>query len=183
MATQFRPSRRQPGRRREYQMQAHQAAEAMMASMKLNGIDRLWFVSGTELAFFQESAIKHRALGQAHAPAHDDDPRERGPGRRLRRDHGDPPAVGHRLPRGVRPDQRRGRDPQRGPRPLSGADHVGVSAVGRSAERAGRRATPTSSGTSRSATRASCCASTCAGITSWPPTTTPGSWSAAPSRS
>jgi acetolactate synthase-1/2/3 large subunit len=45
-------------------MPAHQAAEAMMASMKLNGIDRLWFVSGTELAFFQESAIKHRALGK-----------------------------------------------------------------------------------------------------------------------
>jgi acetolactate synthase I/II/III large subunit len=34
----------------------------MMASMSLNGIDRLWFVSGTELAFFQESAVKHRAL-------------------------------------------------------------------------------------------------------------------------
>ena len=50
--------------RREYRMQAEQAAEAMMASMKLNGIDRLWFVSGTELAFFQESAVKHRALGR-----------------------------------------------------------------------------------------------------------------------
>src|SRR5215510_4480238 len=49
---------------REYHMQAHQGAEAMMASMKLNGIDRLWFVSGTELAFFQESAVKHRALGK-----------------------------------------------------------------------------------------------------------------------
>src|SRR5215831_13370841 len=49
---------------REYRMQAQQAAEAMMASMKLNGIDRLWFVSGTELAFFQESAVKHRALGR-----------------------------------------------------------------------------------------------------------------------
>jgi acetolactate synthase-1/2/3 large subunit len=49
---------------REYRMQAHQGAEAMMASMKLNGIDRLWFVSGTELAFFQESAVKHRALGK-----------------------------------------------------------------------------------------------------------------------
>jgi acetolactate synthase-1/2/3 large subunit len=45
-------------------MQAQQAAEAMMASMKLNGIDRLWFVSGTELAFFQEAAVKHRVLGK-----------------------------------------------------------------------------------------------------------------------
>ena len=49
---------------REYRMEAHQAAEAMMASMSLNGIERLWFVSGTELAFFQESAVKHRALGK-----------------------------------------------------------------------------------------------------------------------
>src|SRR5439155_24627740 len=29
-----------------------------------NGIDRLWFVSGTELAFFQETAVKHKALGK-----------------------------------------------------------------------------------------------------------------------
>jgi acetolactate synthase-1/2/3 large subunit len=45
-------------------MPAEQAAEAMMASMKLNGIDRLWFTSGTELAFFQEVPVKHRALGR-----------------------------------------------------------------------------------------------------------------------
>jgi len=32
--------------------------------MKLNGIDRLWFTSGTELAFLQEVPIKHRALGR-----------------------------------------------------------------------------------------------------------------------
>src|SRR5712692_760770 len=47
-----------------YSMPAEQAAEAMMASMKLNGIDRLWFTSGTELAFFQEVPVKHRALGR-----------------------------------------------------------------------------------------------------------------------
>src|ERR1700704_6567788 len=47
-----------------YSMQAEQAAEAMMASMKLNGIDRLWFTSGTELAFFQEVPVKHKALGR-----------------------------------------------------------------------------------------------------------------------
>ena len=51
-----------PGR--EFRMPAQQAAEAMMASMKLNGIDRLWFVSGTELAFFQETVVKHKALGR-----------------------------------------------------------------------------------------------------------------------
>jgi len=49
---------------REYRMPAQQSAEALVASMKLNGIDRLWFVSGSELAFFQESAVKHRMLGR-----------------------------------------------------------------------------------------------------------------------
>src|SRR5229473_7760738 len=47
-----------------YSMPAEQAAEALMASMKLNGIDRLWFTSGTELAFFQEVPVKHQALGR-----------------------------------------------------------------------------------------------------------------------
>src|SRR5260370_26892149 len=47
-----------------YVMPAEQAAEALMASMKLNGIDRLWFTSGTELAFFQEVPVKHQALGR-----------------------------------------------------------------------------------------------------------------------
>jgi acetolactate synthase-1/2/3 large subunit len=47
-----------------YTMPAEQAAEALMASMKLNGIERLWFTSGTELAFFQEVPVKHRALGR-----------------------------------------------------------------------------------------------------------------------
>src|SRR3954447_5318716 len=47
-----------------YSMPAEQAAEALVASMKLNGIDRLWFTSGTELAFFQEVPIKHAALGR-----------------------------------------------------------------------------------------------------------------------
>jgi acetolactate synthase I/II/III large subunit len=47
-----------------YAMPAEQAAEALMASMKLNGIDRLWFTSGTELAFFQEVPVKHKALGR-----------------------------------------------------------------------------------------------------------------------
>jgi acetolactate synthase-1/2/3 large subunit len=47
-----------------YSMPAEQAAEALMASMKLNGIDRLWFTSGTELAFFQEVPVKHKALGR-----------------------------------------------------------------------------------------------------------------------
>jgi acetolactate synthase I/II/III large subunit len=64
MATQLESIDTRTGRAHEYRMEAHQAAEAMMASMSLNGIDRLWFVSGTELAFFQESAVKHRALGK-----------------------------------------------------------------------------------------------------------------------
>ena len=49
---------------RNYSMPADQSAEALMASMKLNGIDRLWFVSGTEMGFFQETAVKHQALGR-----------------------------------------------------------------------------------------------------------------------
>lgn len=47
-----------------YSLPAAQAAEALMASMKLNGIERLWFTSGTELAFFQEVPVKHQALGR-----------------------------------------------------------------------------------------------------------------------
>src|SRR5215216_1509793 len=47
-----------------YSMPAEQAAEALMASMKLNGIEHLWFTSGTELAFFQEVPVKHQALGR-----------------------------------------------------------------------------------------------------------------------
>src|SRR6185503_19558974 len=45
-------------------MPAEQAAEAMLASMKLNGIERIWFTSGTELAFLQEVPVKHQALGR-----------------------------------------------------------------------------------------------------------------------
>jgi acetolactate synthase-1/2/3 large subunit len=64
MATQAHTFDTEAGRRGEYRMPAQQAAEALMASMKLNGIDRLWFVSGTELAFFQETVVKHRALSR-----------------------------------------------------------------------------------------------------------------------
>ena len=49
---------------RVYSMPAEQGAEALLASMKLNGIDRIWFTSGTELAFFQEVPVKHQALGR-----------------------------------------------------------------------------------------------------------------------
>jgi acetolactate synthase-1/2/3 large subunit len=45
-------------------MPAEQAAEALLASMKLNGIERIWFTSGTELAFLQEVPVKHQALGR-----------------------------------------------------------------------------------------------------------------------
>ena len=37
---------------------ADEWSDALMASMKLGGIDNLFFVSGTELAFYQESAAK-----------------------------------------------------------------------------------------------------------------------------
>jgi acetolactate synthase-1/2/3 large subunit len=48
----------------EYEIAASEPAEAMLASMKLNGIDRLWFVSGTEIAPLQEGAVKNAALGR-----------------------------------------------------------------------------------------------------------------------
>jgi acetolactate synthase I/II/III large subunit len=48
----------------EYSMEADEQAEALLASMKLNGIDRLWFVSGTEIAPLQEAAVKNTALGR-----------------------------------------------------------------------------------------------------------------------
>src|SRR6266508_564626 len=47
-----------------HDMQADEKAEVLMASMKLSGIDHLWFVSGTELTFFQEAFVKNRELGR-----------------------------------------------------------------------------------------------------------------------
>jgi acetolactate synthase-1/2/3 large subunit len=47
-----------------YSMPAEQGAEALVASMKLNGIAHIWFTSGTELAFLQEVPVKHQALGR-----------------------------------------------------------------------------------------------------------------------
>lgn len=64
MATRVRTPETATDQSREYRMPAQAAAEALVASMKLNGIERLWFVSGSELAFFQESRVKHRALGK-----------------------------------------------------------------------------------------------------------------------
>ena len=39
---------------------AEEWSDALMASMKLGGIDNLFFVSGSEIAFYQESAAKAR---------------------------------------------------------------------------------------------------------------------------
>jgi acetolactate synthase I/II/III large subunit len=47
----------------EVRLAVDEPAEAMLASMKLNGIDRLWFVSGTEIAPLQEGAVKNAARG------------------------------------------------------------------------------------------------------------------------
>lgn len=41
-----------------------QIAEPLLAAAKLRGIDRLWFVSGSELTFFQEAIAKANALGR-----------------------------------------------------------------------------------------------------------------------
>jgi acetolactate synthase I/II/III large subunit len=47
---------------RWFDMPADQAAEAMLAAMKLGGVDRLWFVSGSEIGVLQEAAVKNREL-------------------------------------------------------------------------------------------------------------------------
>jgi acetolactate synthase I/II/III large subunit len=43
-------------------------AEAILAALKLNGVDRIWFVSGSEIGVLQEGSAKHRVLGRP-APA------------------------------------------------------------------------------------------------------------------
>ncbi len=43
---------------------AEEWSDAIVASMKLGGVDHLFFVSGTEMSFFQEAIIKAEALGR-----------------------------------------------------------------------------------------------------------------------
>ena len=38
---------------------AEEWSDALMASMKLGGVDNLFFVSGSEIAFFQELSLIH----------------------------------------------------------------------------------------------------------------------------
>ncbi|MBI2755880.1 MAG: thiamine pyrophosphate-requiring protein [Chloroflexi bacterium] len=45
-------------------MPADDAGEVLLASMKLNGIDRIWFTSGSEMGFVQEGSVKARELGR-----------------------------------------------------------------------------------------------------------------------
>lgn len=47
-----------------HEIAADDKSEVLMAAMKLAGIDRLWFVSGTELGFFQEAHVKNKVLGR-----------------------------------------------------------------------------------------------------------------------
>jgi acetolactate synthase-1/2/3 large subunit len=47
---------------REYP--AEEWSDAIVAAMKLGGIDHLFFVSGTEMAFFQEAVVKAEQLGR-----------------------------------------------------------------------------------------------------------------------
>ena len=46
------------------QYPAEEWADALLAAMKLGGVEHLYFVSGTEMSFFQEAAAKARALGR-----------------------------------------------------------------------------------------------------------------------
>ncbi|MFN0069955.1 MAG: thiamine pyrophosphate-requiring protein [Chloroflexota bacterium] len=47
-----------------HEIAADEKSEVLMTAMKLAGIDRLWFVSGTELGFFQEAHVKNKVLGR-----------------------------------------------------------------------------------------------------------------------
>jgi acetolactate synthase-1/2/3 large subunit len=64
MAQVLEPGGTQAAASRWHEMPVDQAAEAMMAAMKLGGIDRLWFVSGSEIGVLQEAAVKNRELGR-----------------------------------------------------------------------------------------------------------------------
>src|SRR5215510_13394524 len=43
---------------------AEEWADAIVAAMKLGGVENLFFVSGSELSFFQEAIAKAQALGR-----------------------------------------------------------------------------------------------------------------------
>ena len=43
---------------------AEEWTDAVVSAMKLGGVDHLYFVSGTELAYFQEAIVKARVLGR-----------------------------------------------------------------------------------------------------------------------
>ena len=43
---------------------AEEWSDAVVAAMKLGGVDHLFFVSGTEIGFYQEATVKARDLGR-----------------------------------------------------------------------------------------------------------------------
>jgi acetolactate synthase-1/2/3 large subunit len=49
---------------RTFSIPTEAPAEALLAALKLNGVDRIWFVSGSEIGVLQEGSVKHRALGR-----------------------------------------------------------------------------------------------------------------------
>jgi hypothetical protein len=53
----------------EYQMKDDESAEAMLASMKLNGIDRLWFVSGYSRCRTRSAGATTPAVSSVPDPA------------------------------------------------------------------------------------------------------------------
>ncbi len=52
-------------RSRWHEVPADTVSDAMVTAMALAGVERIWFVSGTELAHFQEATTKARVLGRA----------------------------------------------------------------------------------------------------------------------
>src|SRR5262245_48235990 len=88
---------------------AEEWADAIVAAMKLGGVEHLFFVSGSELTFYQASIAKANAKGRPAFSA--DDPRARGPQCRSGERHGTEPAGGHGSACGRRDLALRRRDP------------------------------------------------------------------------
>jgi acetolactate synthase-1/2/3 large subunit len=50
--------------RRSQSIEADTPAEVILSSLNLNGVDRIWFVSGSEIGVLQEASVKHQVLGR-----------------------------------------------------------------------------------------------------------------------
>ena len=130
---------------------AEQWADALVSAMKLGGVDNLFFVSGSELNFYQEAIAKAHAKGRPAPQARHDDARERCAQRRSGKRDGAQPARGDRGARRCRHLALRGGDAHGLARQLSGADdrRHGAARLSRLDARRPRRQHPVDPGAAR----------------------------------